>query len=733
MNAPAAMAQGPSKDDAEQRLARESELYNALMMGEEDKVVIEMCKRIPEGPFHSLTVHHDTVLHVATYSKRSDLVIRLLQKFADGADPALLTLQNDVGNTVLHEVATTRAAAAAEIMLAKAPKLLRVANLLGETALFRAVRYGKNEMFEFLAARVAEAAAEKNGEFDLRRHLQRADRTTILHMAILAEHFDLAYLIASKYEYLIEEEDGDRMTSLQLLACNAKAFKSSMKQGFLKQLIYTRVSTDDPTQRNNKGPSTQVNKWKSVKSCCKLPMLEVIRKEKQRHDSALRLAKLLIAKDKSWEKTSPLIDWSKPRTHKFGKVPTGGPIKVAETMSSVNASPTKGEGFSNPMHHSPTQLQYKEEEEEEEEEEGSGQSSIVRNGNSALILATRSGCVEIVEEILTKYPQAVEHINAKGRNVLHVAIRHRQVKVLDLLERMETRMRRLIRKIDNQGNSILHMVGMKMKEHMEENTQSPALQLQQELHLFERVKQISTVHFIKHYNSNEQTAEELFIANKKDLHKEAREWLKRTSENCIIVAVLMATVAFAAAYTIPGGPNQSTGLPILLYQPFFVVFTLTDVLSLMFSLTSVITFLSILTSPIRLQDFKQSLPQKLMLGFTFLLLSVSMMMVAFAATVILMIRNKERWTKIALYSMAFLPVTIFVLSYLPLYLSLMKTFMYMVRKIGDACPRFDHIPIPNFIFNLFKCRKPQFPTISSKHQHSQTNSTQLSSPKMNPV
>ncbi|KAI8000051.1 Ankyrin repeat-containing protein ITN1 [Camellia lanceoleosa] len=195
-------------------------------------------------------------------------------------------------------------------------------------------------------------------------------------------------------------------------------------------------------------------------------------------------------------------------------------------------------------------------------------------------------------------------------------------------------------------------------------------------------------HFTKHFNNKGQTAEKLFAANNAPLQTDAKEWLKRTSENCSIVAVLIATVAFAAAYTVPGGPNQTTGYPLLLSHPFFVIFTLTDVLSLTFALTSVITFLSILTSSFRLKDFKHSLPQRLMIGVTLLIFSVSMMMFAFAATVILMISNKQQWERIALYSVAFFPVTIFAISYLPLYLSLMKTFEYTLKKIMDIFPRF---------------------------------------------
>ena len=182
----------------------------------------------------------------------------------------------------------------------------------------------------------------------------------------------------------------------------------------------------------------------------------------------------------------------------------------------------------------------------------------------------------------------------------------------------------------------------------------------------QRLKSVTKAHFPDHRNKQKHTAEGLFATANIELQNAARDWLRRTSEGCSVVAVLIATVAFAAAYTIPRGANQNTGVLVLLNQPFFVVFTAIDALSPVFALTSVIIFLSILTAPFRLEDFKHSLPNKLILGFTFLFLSVSMMMIAFSATIILMIRSKERWIEILLYS--FLPVGIFALAYFPLFL-----------------------------------------------------------------
>lgn len=127
----------------------------------------------------------------------------------------------------------------------------------------------------------------------------------------------------------------------------------------------------------------------------------------------------------------------------------------------------------------------------------------------------------------------------------------------------------------------------------------------------QRVKEVLPPHLIDHRNNEKQTAEGFFATTHKALRETSVEWLKRTSEGCSVVAVLIATVAFAAAYTVPGGPNNQTGFPVLQKHPFFVVFTVTDVLSLSFALTSVVIFLSIVTSPFRMADFRNSLPKKL--------------------------------------------------------------------------------------------------------------------------
>ena len=118
------------------------------------------------------------------------------------------------------------------------------------------------------------------------------------------------------------------------------------------------------------------------------------------------------------------------------------------------------------------------------------------------------------------------------------------------------------------------------------------------------MKSLSKMFVSNPLNNDKKTAEELFAANNEQLHQDAKEWLMRTTQNCTIPSVFISTVAFAGAYTVPGGPNQDTGIPILHSKPFFLVFILADMISLTMALTSVGIFFSILTSSFPLQDFK---------------------------------------------------------------------------------------------------------------------------------
>ncbi|KAH7510652.1 hypothetical protein FEM48_ZijujUnG0103300 [Ziziphus jujuba var. spinosa] len=556
------------------------DMYEGLMKGDMEKV-LRHYDELPVPLPDCLTVFGDTLLHIATYMKHEDIAREILKNY----------VQDD---TVLHKVAATNMVNLARDLLIGAPELLSSKNTLGETPLFKAAYNGQHEMFDVLSHAVNQKHKDKD---KLNEHLIRKDKANILHITIVAEFFDLAFIIARKYPHLIDEIDEAGKIGLQLLANNPSAFRSSRNYGLLKRLIFKYCV---PTS---------------------------IKHEKKGH-------------------------WDESDTHSYEL----GSFKHEEQDNNI-PKPRVG--------------------------------------------TTPRTC--------TRWMSIV----ASGQNVLHIAIKHRQLEIFNHIVKMTLSISRLVIKIDKGGYTILHQVA-DISNYSGGTLPGPALQLQEELHWF----QIVPNHYLKHRSfikeeslskkkkktSKEdepssiqeteriqETALELFARTHENLLEEAGEWLKNTSESCSTVAVLIATVAFAAAYTVPGGSDPQTGAPILLHDPFFLVLTVTDVLSLATSLTSVVMFLSILTSPFELQDFEESLPRKLILGFTFLFISVAMTMLAFAATIVLTIHLKRRWVTTLVYCLAFLPVAVFALLQYPLYVAFMATVTYSRNIIKHSLP-----PLPKW-------------------------------------
>jgi len=208
--------------------------------------------------------------------------------------------------------------------------------------------------------------------------------------------------------------------------------------------------------------------------------------------------------------------------------------------------------------------------------------------------------------------------------------------------------------------------------------------------LWQHVRKVIPSHYVTLLNEDGKTAWELFKDNHKEQLQNARTWIKETTQSCSTVAALVATVVFAAAYTVPGG-SDAKGKPNFINSPYFLAFTVSDVLSLASSLTSLVVFLSLLTSPFELKDFHISLPRKLILGFTFLFLAVITTMISFGATILILIQTESKLTTLLLSFAAFFPVSIFAIMQFRLYVSFMSSTFNIIKNNGKALPS---IPVP---------------------------------------
>ncbi|XP_024949527.2 uncharacterized protein LOC112496372 [Citrus sinensis] len=299
-----------------------------------------------------------------------------------------------------------------------------------------------------------------------------------------------------------------------------------------------------------------------------------------------------------------------------------------------------------------------------------------------LLFAVSNGIIEILEEIRHKYPQTLDNVNEKGQNILHVAIMYRQLEIFEIIkEKMQLSLAEWALKIDNEGYTILHQVA-DMKYYKQGTQAGPVLQFQDELEWFERVKDIAPPHYAMHRDKNKRmTANDLFDLTHEDQLRKAQDWIKETSQSCSTLAILIATVVFTAAFTVPGGTNDK-GFPHFLESPLFYVFTVMDVVSLALSLSSVVMFLSILTSSFDSSDFLSVLPSKLTIGFTLLFFSVLTSMITFSASILLIIRLEKKWTA-TLYAAAFFPVIVLALMQFPFYAAFVANLkVYYLEFIG---------------------------------------------------
>jgi hypothetical protein len=75
--------------------------------------------------------------------------------------------------------------------------------------------------------------------------------------------------------------------------------------------------------------------------------------------------------------------------------------------------------------------------------------------------------------------------------------------------------------------------------------------------------------------------------NNDEKNKEEEEALSKARESHLVVAALIATVTFAAAFTLPGSYKSDRGTAILAKKAAFIVFVIADAMSMVLSIFAV--------------------------------------------------------------------------------------------------------------------------------------------------
>ncbi|KAG5242769.1 ankyrin repeat-containing protein [Salix suchowensis] len=272
-----------------------------------------------------------------------------------------------------------------------------------------------------------------------------------------------------------------------------------------------------------------------------------------------------------------------------------------------------------------------------------------------IFTAAERGNLDFLTILIRLYPDLIFKVDQNTYSIFHIAILNRHEDIFRIIYQIGSIKNLIATYKDKEGNNMLHLAAKLLNHQVD-------LMLSQE----------------QPYNFNEnccgsrekyswKTPGALFIEQHKEMMKEGEQWMRDTADSCMLVATLIATVVFAAAFTVPGGNLQDKGTPVFLKEIAFKIFAISDAISLITSASSLLTFLSIRTSRYAERDFLWTLPNRLIIGLTALFISIGAMMVAFMATFFLVFSNRLQKYSIPIAAVASLPVLFFIWQHFRLF------------------------------------------------------------------
>ncbi|XP_058782292.1 uncharacterized protein LOC131656662 isoform X1 [Vicia villosa] len=205
--------------------------FRELVM--EDKWEEVIAKYNEHIKYHKIEIKgRGTALHVAVSNGLKKEVKSLVEAIEKLGDESSLKMKNEIGGTPLHLAAYRGFTDVCEVIIGKEGErkyLIQEKNGKGETPLFWAVRARKRLVFVYL---------QQFFPYDINIAVNNND-TSILHVAIQREMFDLANIIMHCYESLGSMKDKDDVTPLEILATRTSAFMSgSRRLSWWKQILY---------------------------------------------------------------------------------------------------------------------------------------------------------------------------------------------------------------------------------------------------------------------------------------------------------------------------------------------------------------------------------------------------------------------------------------------------------------------------------------------------------------
>ncbi|KAJ6297496.1 hypothetical protein OIU78_023113 [Salix suchowensis] len=228
---------------------------------------------------------------------------------------------------------------------------------------------------------------------------------------------------------------------------------------------------------------------------------------------------------------------------------------------------------------------------------------------TALHIAASQGHVYVMENIVSSCPACCDLVDNRGWNALHYVVASQRSYAFKECLRVIPELERLKTEKDDKGNTLFHLIAALTNKHKGWNEVFPYRQSG----IYGLNKQGLSIANIRDRDFDEiqkdiiESLEDVgsgpfgydpsfFPVNRRGKNREEEieqrkknreEALKKARESHLVVAALIATVTFAAAFTLPGGYKSDQGTAILAKKAAFIVFIISDAISMVLSISAV--------------------------------------------------------------------------------------------------------------------------------------------------
>ncbi|OAY69882.1 Protein ACCELERATED CELL DEATH 6 [Ananas comosus] len=201
------------------------------------------------------------------------------------------------------------------------------------------------------------------------------------------------------------------------------------------------------------------------------------------------------------------------------------------------------------------------------------------NGFFPIHVAASMGRRAVAIVLITHCNDMDELVDKEGRNFLHIAVQFDEPAIVEFVSRQPL-LAKMMNGRDYKGNTPLHLA-VKFKN---QKIVSLLLGNRRVHHSIINKDGLAPIDLAITQREQGLAGAQ---ANEPDLKKELKKY-ESTTQNLIIVSALIATVTFAAAFTMPGGyradDHQNGGTPTLTRKYAFAAFIISDVLAFLCSI-----------------------------------------------------------------------------------------------------------------------------------------------------